>query len=90
MLAFLYTIVKGLKTARRDMCCQMGTSADKIARYQASLKDNNRTNTEIPGAGPDGNPFCRIAWEEVSQAASAEAGHGDSVPSSPETSRVNR
>eukprot|EP00983_Pelagomonas_calceolata_P077728 1153978-Pelagomonas_calceolata.AAC.2 len=37
-------------------------SADRIAKYQASLKDNNPTDTGIPKAGPDGNPFYSIAW----------------------------
>eukprot|EP00983_Pelagomonas_calceolata_P003177 104167-Pelagomonas_calceolata.AAC.1 len=35
---------------------------DEIAKYQASLKDNNLTDTSIPSAGPDCNPFYNIAW----------------------------
>eukprot|EP00983_Pelagomonas_calceolata_P056728 1144733-Pelagomonas_calceolata.AAC.1 len=31
-------------------------------KYQANLKDNNLTDTGIPGAGPGGNPFYNIAW----------------------------
>eukprot|EP00983_Pelagomonas_calceolata_P084765 1156422-Pelagomonas_calceolata.AAC.2 len=31
--------------------------ADRIAKYQASLKDSNLTDTGIPSAGPGGNPF---------------------------------
>eukprot|EP00983_Pelagomonas_calceolata_P025345 795061-Pelagomonas_calceolata.AAC.1 len=38
------------------------TSQDKIANYQASLKDNNLTDTSIPSAGKGGNPFYNIAW----------------------------
>eukprot|EP00983_Pelagomonas_calceolata_P123141 1160976-Pelagomonas_calceolata.AAC.4 len=34
--------------------------ADKIAKDQATLKQNNLTNTRIPGAGPGGNPFYNI------------------------------
>eukprot|EP00983_Pelagomonas_calceolata_P085453 1156564-Pelagomonas_calceolata.AAC.1 len=34
----------------------------KIAKYQASLKNNNLTDTGIPSAGPGGNPFYNIAW----------------------------
>eukprot|EP00983_Pelagomonas_calceolata_P027065 850752-Pelagomonas_calceolata.AAC.1 len=36
--------------------------ADTIAKYQASLKDNNLMDTGIPNAGPGGNPFYNIAW----------------------------
>eukprot|EP00983_Pelagomonas_calceolata_P013924 445922-Pelagomonas_calceolata.AAC.1 len=36
--------------------------ADRIAKYQADLKDNNMTDTGIPGAGPGNNPFYSIAW----------------------------
>eukprot|EP00983_Pelagomonas_calceolata_P052958 1143082-Pelagomonas_calceolata.AAC.2 len=42
--------------------------ADTIAKYQASLKDNNLTETSIPSAGPGGNPFYNIAylaWKEA-------------------------
>eukprot|EP00983_Pelagomonas_calceolata_P046553 1140236-Pelagomonas_calceolata.AAC.1 len=35
---------------------------DKIAKYQASPKCNNLTNTGIPNAGSGGNPFYNIAW----------------------------
>eukprot|EP00983_Pelagomonas_calceolata_P063207 1147631-Pelagomonas_calceolata.AAC.4 len=35
---------------------------DRIAKYHASLKNNNPTNTCIPNAGPGGNPFYSIAW----------------------------
>eukprot|EP00983_Pelagomonas_calceolata_P045790 1139874-Pelagomonas_calceolata.AAC.1 len=36
--------------------------ADKIAQYQASLKDNNLTGTGIHSVGPGGKPFYDIAW----------------------------
>eukprot|EP00983_Pelagomonas_calceolata_P037291 1136273-Pelagomonas_calceolata.AAC.1 len=38
------------------------TSQDRIVKYQASLKVNNLTDTGIPSAGPDGNPFYNTAW----------------------------
>eukprot|EP00983_Pelagomonas_calceolata_P002785 92378-Pelagomonas_calceolata.AAC.1 len=36
--------------------------ADRIAKYQANLKDDNLTDAGIPSAGPGGNPFFNIAW----------------------------
>eukprot|EP00983_Pelagomonas_calceolata_P063298 1147670-Pelagomonas_calceolata.AAC.3 len=40
-----------------------GASAlDTIATYQASLKNNNLTDTSIFSAGPSGNPSFYIAW----------------------------
>eukprot|EP00983_Pelagomonas_calceolata_P031408 985294-Pelagomonas_calceolata.AAC.1 len=36
--------------------------ADRKAKYQASLRDNNLIGTGIPSAGPGGNPFYSIAW----------------------------
>eukprot|EP00983_Pelagomonas_calceolata_P049461 1141528-Pelagomonas_calceolata.AAC.2 len=36
--------------------------AETIAKYQASLKDNNLTDTGVHSAGPGGNPFYNIAW----------------------------
>eukprot|EP00983_Pelagomonas_calceolata_P124543 1161118-Pelagomonas_calceolata.AAC.2 len=35
---------------------------DKVVNFQASLKDNNLTDTSIPSAGPGGNPFYNTAW----------------------------
>eukprot|EP00983_Pelagomonas_calceolata_P118595 1160523-Pelagomonas_calceolata.AAC.3 len=35
--------------------------ADMIAKYQASLKNDNLTDTGVPSAGSDGNPFYNIA-----------------------------
>eukprot|EP00983_Pelagomonas_calceolata_P065912 1148783-Pelagomonas_calceolata.AAC.4 len=52
--------------AQGDVKSHAGTAgnecADRIAKYQASLKDNNLTGTGIPSAGPGGNPFYNIAW----------------------------
>eukprot|EP00983_Pelagomonas_calceolata_P054817 1143868-Pelagomonas_calceolata.AAC.2 len=42
--------------------------ADKVAKYQASLKDNNLTDTGIPSAGPGGNAsynFCLAGLGEA-------------------------
>eukprot|EP00983_Pelagomonas_calceolata_P039665 1137276-Pelagomonas_calceolata.AAC.1 len=36
--------------------------ADQVAKYQASLRDDDLTDTNIPSAGPDGIPFYNIAW----------------------------
>eukprot|EP00983_Pelagomonas_calceolata_P032938 1032020-Pelagomonas_calceolata.AAC.1 len=36
--------------------------ADRIAEYQASLNNNNLTDTGIPNASPGGNPFYNFAW----------------------------
>eukprot|EP00983_Pelagomonas_calceolata_P066203 1148912-Pelagomonas_calceolata.AAC.1 len=36
-------------------------NTDKIAKYLASLKDNNLTDTGTPSAGPGANPFYNIA-----------------------------
>eukprot|EP00983_Pelagomonas_calceolata_P070029 1150601-Pelagomonas_calceolata.AAC.2 len=41
--------------------CQI-SKADTVAKYQASLKDNNLTYTGIHSAGPGGNPFYNITW----------------------------
>eukprot|EP00983_Pelagomonas_calceolata_P000011 365-Pelagomonas_calceolata.AAC.1 len=38
------------------------TSQNRIAKYQASLKNNNLTDTSIPSAGPGSNPFYNNAW----------------------------
>eukprot|EP00983_Pelagomonas_calceolata_P067675 1149563-Pelagomonas_calceolata.AAC.5 len=55
---------------------QLGMNADTIAKYQASPKDNNLTNTDIPRAGLDGNAFCNVAWlarREARPSASASS-----------------
>eukprot|EP00983_Pelagomonas_calceolata_P094479 1157896-Pelagomonas_calceolata.AAC.1 len=52
--------------------------ADEIAKYQASLKDNNLTDAGIPSAGQSGNPFYNIAW-----LAWEEARQSTTEPSSP-------
>eukprot|EP00983_Pelagomonas_calceolata_P080893 1155340-Pelagomonas_calceolata.AAC.2 len=36
--------------------------ADKVAKYQASLKDNNLADAGIPSAGPGGKPSYKNAW----------------------------
>eukprot|EP00983_Pelagomonas_calceolata_P038714 1136893-Pelagomonas_calceolata.AAC.2 len=36
--------------------------ADRIAKYQASLKDNNLTDTSNPSVGPGSNAIYNIAW----------------------------
>eukprot|EP00983_Pelagomonas_calceolata_P121657 1160820-Pelagomonas_calceolata.AAC.9 len=36
--------------------------ADQFAKYQASLKDGNLTDTGLPSAGPGGNPFHNTIW----------------------------
>eukprot|EP00983_Pelagomonas_calceolata_P008578 280705-Pelagomonas_calceolata.AAC.1 len=52
--------------------------ADKNAKYQASLERHNLTDTGIPSAGPDGNPFNNVAW-----LAREEARPSTPEPSSP-------
>eukprot|EP00983_Pelagomonas_calceolata_P132451 1161867-Pelagomonas_calceolata.AAC.4 len=49
---------------------------DSIAEYQASLKDNNLTDTGIPNTGPGCNPFYNIAW----------LARGEARPTTPESS----
>eukprot|EP00983_Pelagomonas_calceolata_P024846 782238-Pelagomonas_calceolata.AAC.1 len=54
--------------------------ADRIARYQVSLKDDNLTDTGIPSAGPGGNPFYSIAWLAQEEAKPSTPGSSPLIP----------
>eukprot|EP00983_Pelagomonas_calceolata_P073124 1152016-Pelagomonas_calceolata.AAC.2 len=57
----------------------LGMNAQSMsAKYQASLKDNNLTDTGFPSASPGGTSFYNIAW-----LAWAEARPSSSKSSSP-------
>eukprot|EP00983_Pelagomonas_calceolata_P065688 1148689-Pelagomonas_calceolata.AAC.3 len=54
--------------------------ADSIAKYQASLKNNNLNDTGIPSAGPGGNPFYNIAWLAREEARPSTPGSSSPIP----------
>eukprot|EP00983_Pelagomonas_calceolata_P019929 629577-Pelagomonas_calceolata.AAC.1 len=58
---FLYEVKSHVGKAGKEC-------ADTIAKYQASLNNNNLTDTGIPSAGPGGNPFHNIAWLDREEA----------------------
>jgi len=57
--------------------------ADAIAKYQADKANNSVADTEIPCAGPDGNPFSQIFWlakEETREHAASTSTAPASTP----------
>eukprot|EP00983_Pelagomonas_calceolata_P068243 1149826-Pelagomonas_calceolata.AAC.1 len=54
--------------------------ADRTAKYQASLKGNNLTDTNIPSAGPGSTPFYNIAWTAREEPRPSTSESSSSIP----------
>eukprot|EP00983_Pelagomonas_calceolata_P072720 1151837-Pelagomonas_calceolata.AAC.6 len=57
--------------------------ADAIAKYQANQANTNVADTEIPGAGPGGNPFSHLFWLAEEEKREPTAGTSTAPSPSP-------